>query len=405
MIMDTWPLKRRQFLKGAALAAGGALLTTRLSFAGSGGDARLIVVIMRGAVDGLAAVPPYGDPDYARLRGGLAIAAPGSTDGALPLNNLFGLHPQLAFLHESYAGGELTVFHAVATPYRDRSHFDGQDVLESGVLVPHASQTGWLNRALAAAPKAALSRERGVALGSNVPLMMRGPAEVASWSPTKLAELDDDTLQRIADLYSHDPMLGQRLGAAQTANAMAADESQGMMAGGAGANRYEEVIRATSGFLSHDAGPRVAVFDTTGWDTHANEGGARGQLATRFGALDAALRTLKTQLGPTWRNTAVLAVTEFGRTAAVNGTGGSDHGTGTAAFLLGGAVQGGRVISDWPGLSAAHLYQQRDVAPTLDLRTLLKGTLVDHMGIPVPALDSVFPDSGSVKPLRDLFRA
>jgi len=320
-------------------------------------------------------------------------------------NSLFGLHPQLAFLHESYAAGELVVFHAVATPYRDRSHFDGQDVLESGVLVPHASQTGWLNRALAASPKAALSRERGVALGSNVPLMMRGPADVASWSPTKLAELDDDTLQRIADLYSHDPMLGQRLGAAQTANAMAADESQGMMAGAAGANRYDEVIRATSGFLANDAGPRVAVFDTTGWDTHANEGGARGQLATRFGALDAALRTLKTQLGPTWRNTAVLAVTEFGRTAAVNGTGGSDHGTATAALLLGGAVQGGRVISDWPGLSASQLYQQRDVAPTLDMRALLKGTLVDHMGIPVPALDTVFPDSGSVKPLRDLFRA
>jgi uncharacterized protein (DUF1501 family) len=405
MIMDRLPMKRRQFLKGAALTTGGALLTTRLSFAGPGGESRLIVVIMRGAVDGLAAVPPYGDPDYARLRGGLAIAAPGSTDGALPLNNLFGLHPQMAFLHESYAAGELTVFHAVATPYRDRSHFDGQDVLESGVLVPHASQTGWLNRALAAAPKAGSARERGVALGSNVPLMMRGPAEVASWSPTKLAELDDDTLQRIADLYSHDPMLGQRLGAAQSANAMAADESQGMMAGGAGANRYDEVIRATSGFLSNDAGPRVAVFDTTGWDTHANEGGARGQLATRFGALDAALRTLKTQLGPAWRNTAVLAVTEFGRTAAVNGTGGSDHGTATAALLLGGAVQGGRVISDWPGLSASRLYQQRDVAPTLDLRALLKGTLVDHMGIPAPAMDSVFPDSGSVKPLRDLFRA
>ncbi len=397
-------LKRRRFLQGAALLAGGAMLT-RLSFAGAGGEARLVVVILRGAVDGLAAVPPYGDPAYARLRGGLAIAAPDSTDGALRLDNLFGLHPQLPFLHESFAAGELAVFQAVATAYRERSHFDGQDVLESGVPVPHASQTGWLNRALAAAPKSRGSGEGGVALGSNVPLMMRGPAPVASWAPTKLAELDEDTLQRIADLYAHDPMLGQRLGDAQTANAMAADQSQGMMAGGAGSNRYEEVIRATAGFLANEAGPRVAVFDTTGWDTHANEGGARGQLATRFGALDAALRMLKTQLGPTWRNTAVLAVTEFGRTAAVNGTGGSDHGTGTAAFLLGGAVHGGRVICDWPGLSAANLYQQRDVAPTLDMRALLKGTLIDHLGVPAGALETVFPDSTGVRPLRDLFRA
>jgi uncharacterized protein (DUF1501 family) len=199
-------------------------------------------------------------------------------------------------------------------------------------------------------------------------------------------------------------MLGQRLADAQTANAMAAGGSQDMM-GGAGGNRYEEVIRATAGSLANASGPRVAVFDTTGWDTHANEGGARGQLATRLGALDAALRSLKTQLGPTWRNTAVLAVTEFGRTAAVNGTGGSDHGTGTAALLLGGAVHGGRVICDWPGLSAANLYQQRDVAPTLHMHALLKGTLIDHLGVAPAALDAVFPDSGSVKPLRDLFRA
>jgi uncharacterized protein (DUF1501 family) len=404
MIMDTVLVKRRRFLRGAILAAGGALVTTRLAFAGTGGDSRLIVVILRGAVDGLAAVPPYGDPDYARLRGSLAIAAPGATDGALRLDALFGLHPQLTFLQESFAAGELTVFHAAATAYRERSHFDGQDVLESGVPLPHASQTGWLNRALAAQPQSAPhGAERGVALGSNVPLMMRGPAAVASWSPTKLAELDADTLQRIAELYSHDPLLGQRLGAAQTADSMAADASSAMSGGGN--NRYDEVIRATAGFLTNEAGPRVAVFDTTGWDTHANEGGARGALGSRFGALDDALRNLKIQLGPTWRHTAVLAVTEFGRTAAVNGTGGSDHGTGTVAFLLGGAVHGGRVISDWPGLSAANLYQQRDVRPTLDLRAVLKGTLVEHLGVAAGSLDAVFPDSDHVRPLRDLFRA
>jgi len=394
-------MKRREFLKAAALGAGGALLTTRLAFAGGGGDARLVVIIMRGAVDGLAAVPPYGDPDYAQLRGSLAIPAPGGTEGALRLDNLFGLHPQFAFLMESFSAGELAVVHAVASPYRERSHFDGQDVLESGVPVPHAEQTGWLNRALAMAPQAGRAAERGVALGANLPLLMRGPAPVASWAPTKLAELDEDTLQRIADLYAHDPLLGARLSAAQSADAMAADTPQ---MGGGGTNRYGELIRAAAGFLTNEAGPRVAVFDTTGWDTHANEGGARGALATRFGALDAALRTLKSELGPTWRHTAVLAVTEFGRTAAVNGTGGSDHGTATTAFLLGGAVRGGRVISDWPGLARARLYQQRDVAPTLDLRALLKGTLIEHLGVPEGALAGVFPDSAGIKPLRDLIR-
>ena len=394
-------MKRREFLKAAALGAGGALLTTRLAFAGGGGDARLVVIIMRGAVDGLAAVPPYGDPDYARLRGSLAIPAPGATEGALRLDNLFGLHPQFAFLMESFSAGELAVVHAVASPYRERSHFDGQDVLESGVPVPHAEPTGWLNRALAAAPQGGRAAERGVALGANLPLLMRGPAPVASWAPTKLAELDEDTLQRIADLYAHDPLLGARLSAAQSADAMAADTPQ---MGGGGTNRYGELIRAAAGFLTNEAGPRVAVFDTTGWDTHANEGGARGALATRFGALDAALRTLKDELGPTWRHTAVLAVTEFGRTAAVNGTGGSDHGTATTAFLLGGAVRGGRVISDWPGLASARLYQQRDVAPTLDLRALLKGTLIEHLRVPEGALGGVFPDSAGIKPLRDLIR-
>lgn len=397
--MDQLPIARRRFLHGA-LWAGGALMTTRLAFAGGTGDARLIIVIMRGAVDGLAAVPPYADPGYSRLRGGLAIAAPGASDGALRLDSTFGLHPQFAFLHESFLAGELTVCHAVATGYRERSHFDGQDVLESGMPMPHAAQTGWLNRALATQPKAPMGSERGVALGSNVPLLMRGPAQVASWAPTKLAQLDADTLQRIADLYSHDPLLGQRLGDAQTADAMAGGEE--VMAGGG--NRYAEVIRAAAGFLGNEAGPRVAVFDTTGWDTHANEGGARGQLGIRFGALDTALRTLKSQLGSTWRNTAVLMMTEFGRTAAVNGTGGSDHGTAAAAFLLGGAVRGGRIICDWPGLATAALYQQRDLAPTQDLRALLKGTLVEHMGVAPAALDGVFPDSAGIKPLRDLFR-
>jgi uncharacterized protein (DUF1501 family) len=239
---------------------------------------------------------------------------------------------------------------------------------------------------------------------------MRGPAAVTSWSPSKLAALDEDTLQRITDLYAADPLLSGRLADALAADAIA--ESEGGMApqlsAGAprgGTARYAEVINAAAGFLKREDGPQVAVFDTTGWDTHANEGSAEGQLAGRLAALDTGLRTLKEQMGPAWGNTAVVLATEFGRTAAVNGTRGTDHGTGAAAFLLGGAVKGGRVIADWPGLSSRALYQGRDLQPTLDLRSVLKGVLEEHLQIPGRAIESnVFPGSGSAKPLTGLIR-
>jgi len=418
-------MHRREFLTLTALAAGFGALTTRVAFARADErESRLVVVILRGALDGLAAVAPYGDRDYAQLRGEFALRAPGEKGGALPLDGFFGLHPSLSFLGQCYASRELAVLHALASPYRDRSHFDGQDVLENGTPRPHAARSGWLNRALAAAPRSA-QREVGVALGQNVPLVMRGPAEVTSWSPSKLSALDDDTLARITDLYAGDPLLSMRLADALAANAIAAqsrgdDASMGAaspaamspgapvkpVAPAANAARYAEVVRAAAGFLRQEAGPRVAVFDTTGWDTHANEGGAEGQLAGRLAALDGGLATLKQGLGPAWSRTAVLLITEFGRTAAINGTRGTDHGTATMAFLVGGAVAGGRVIADWPGLSARALYQGRDLAPTLDLRSVLKGLLAEHLAVPARALEqTVFPDSSRVRPLRGLLRA
>ncbi len=417
-------LDRRHFIKQCGLGGAGALITARYAFAGvERTDRRFVCVILRGALDGLAAVPPHGDPDYVRLRRELAIAAPGQTDGALPLDRTFGLHPALGFMHESYLAKELLVLHAVASPYRERSHFDGQDVLENGTTVAHSSQTGWLNRALGVLPKSAThGREAGVALGQNVPLVMRGPAAVASWAPSTLPNLSDDTMQRIADRYSSDPLLGARLADALATDAIA-NEAQGEEDMGDMKKRaapasvksnpaprtnaaYVETVRTAAGFLKRDDGPAVAVFDTSGWDTHANEGGGQGQLATRLGALDGALRILREQLGATWQQTAVLVVTEFGRTAATNGTRGTDHGTGAAAFLLGGAVAGGRVVADWPGLSAASLHEGRDLRPTTDLRSVMKGVLADHLGIASGALDSeVFPQSGSVKALRGLIRA
>jgi uncharacterized protein (DUF1501 family) len=429
-------MKRRDFLTAGTLAASGALLTSRLAFANTTthGKSRFVFIILRGALDGLAAVPPVGDPDYAALRHDLAMPA----SSVLALNGTFGLHPSLGFLGESYTARELIVFHAIASPYRERSHFDGQDVLENGYVRAHAAQSGWLNRGLTAIPAARTSgAELGVALGQNIPLVMRGPAAVTSWSPTKLAALDEDTIERITDLYSSDPLLAARLADALAADAIAdapMSEASAMQDGSAmkdasaktagaadpvstlaprakpnaagyGGARYTEVIHAAAEFLRRDDGPKVAVFDTTGWDTHANEGAAQGQLAGRLASLDAGLRMLKEQLGPVWNDTAVLMATEFGRTAAINGTRGTDHGTAAAAFLIGGAVRGGRVIADWPGLSSRALYQGRDLMPTQDLRSVVKGVMEEHLLVPTRALDTtVFPDSGAVKAISGLVR-
>jgi uncharacterized protein (DUF1501 family) len=413
-------MRRREFLGLSVLAGGGAFLTSRLALGDvSARNSRFVLVILRGALDGLAAVPPYGDPDYASLRGEAALRAPGVAGGVLPLNGFFGLHPSLSFLQESYQARELIVFHACATGYRERSHFDGQDVLENGALKPHALQSGWLNRALTQLP-GPVARVPGVALGQNVPLVMRGPAQVSSWSPSKMSALDEDTLARISDLYASDPLLAARLADALAADALMAEREPDMAqpqtaAAGTPAGaaltqaaraRYAQTVQAAAGFLRQAQGPRVAVFDTSGWDTHVNEGAAEGQLAGRLKGLDQGLASLKQQLGSAWADTVVLLVTEFGRTAAINGARGTDHGTGAAAFLLGGAVAGGRVIVDWPGLSARGLYQGRDLAPTLDLRAVFKGVLAEHLGVAPRALeDSVFPESASARPLRGLTRA
>ena len=399
-------LSRRRFLESALFTGATSLVSSRLVLANAATDARFVFVLLRGALDGLSAVPPVGDPGYAALRGQIALAKSGA-DAALPLDGTFGLHPSLTFLHSSYQAKQLAVVHAVASPYRERSHFDGQNVLESGGLRPHDSSSGWLNRALATLP--ARAGEGGVALGANIPLAMRGPAEVASWSPTKIASLDEETLARLGDLYARDPLLSRRLADALESDAIATESGAMDADGGQRRNfaaRYTATARAAAGFLRRDDGPRVAMFDTTGWDTHANEGGAQGQLALRLRGLDASLAALKESLGPVWRDTIVLIATEFGRTAAVNGTRGTDHGTGAAAFLLGGAVSGGRVIADWPGLANTHLHEGRDLRPTCDLRAVMKGVLHDHLRVSIEALDSrVFPGGDKVRSLEGLARS
>jgi uncharacterized protein (DUF1501 family) len=425
--------RRRFLLSTGALAAGAAL--PKVLFARTAGSARLVVVILRGALDGLAAVPPYGDPNYAGLHRELAIAAPGLAEGALALDDTFGLHPSFAFLHERFLARELVVFHAVASPYRDRSHFDGQNVLENGLTKPIGTADGWLNRALAALPRGTAPAGRAVAISQNVPLILRGEAPVISKSPQATPDVDEELLARLADLYSKDDWFSARLseavqtgkladeggnladspsmdappatvGQAASAEAPAMTSPKNAAVKPAALDRVSGVAHMAATLMRSEGGPEVAVIEASGWDTHANQGGAKGALGQRLAGLDKALRTLADELGPLWPQTAVLVVTEFGRTAAMNGTRGTDHGTGGAAFLVGGAVRGGRVIADWPGLARTALLDNRDLRPTLDLRSLFKAVLDEHMRVDAKTLATrVFPDSSGARPLQGLMRA
>jgi len=395
-------IDRRQMLGGLSLT-GALAAAPRFGFAAEPTDKRLVVVLLRGAMDGLSAAPAYGDPDFERARNGLAIAKPGQANGALALDGFFGLHPSLSGLHDRYARRELIVFHAIASPYRDRSHFDGQNLLENGSDAPYGLPDGWLNRALVGLPQARrLGRtDLGVALAPSMPLMMRGPARVTSWSPSLLPAPETDLVARVSALYREtDPKLAMALAEAVDANAATGG------AKGGGGQEFVVLMQAAAKFMAEPNGPCVAMIDSTGWDTHANQAGTYSPLTRNLVTLDRGIQALADGLGDRWSTTAVVVVTEFGRMVAMNGTSGTDHGTASAAFLVGGAVVGGRVMADWPGLKAANLYAARDLKPTADLRSLTKAALRDHLGIDEGRLETaVFPGSASAKPFDGLFRS
>jgi uncharacterized protein (DUF1501 family) len=384
---------RREALQllGAMAAAAGL---PRLALAApSSSERRLVFVFLRGGMDGLSAVPATGDPDYAARRGELAV------NGALPLDATFGLSPYLAEMRKLYAARELAVLHAVASPYRERSHFDAQNLLENGTAKPFGRETGWLNAALGA------SARGGLALGQSIPLVLRGPAHVGSWSPSALPGPDANLLERLAELYRGDALLARSFAAAREAQGMMErrDAARAGMGGG-GPQPVVELAKAAGEILGKREGPRVASIDFGGWDTHINQLGEYSALTRNLRLLDRSVATLKDALGPAWRHTAVLVVTEFGRTVAPNGSNGTDHGTAGAAFVAGGAVRGGRVIADWPGLGERALHEGRDLRPTLDLRALFKAALIAQMGLDEAALEAqVFPGSRGVKPLAGLF--
>lgn len=394
----------------AVLGTSGALFAwaflPRLAFAAGGRDARFCCIVLRGALDGLATVAPIGDPAYRDLHGDLALALDGEIP-ALPLDGFFALHPSMPTFARLYKAGQASVVHAAATGYRDRSHFDGQDVLESGQPGPGRTETGWLNRFLDGLPAGErISGEGALGVGPVAPLVVRGRAPVLGWSPNVLPPAGDDLAMRLTALYAErDAALHQALvDGLKTDDLIAMNGPAIKRQGGpADPKGMSQTALGAARLLARDDGPRIAGLAFEGWDTHANEGGVKGQLANRLRGLDDALGVFATTLGPKWKDTAVMVVTEFGRTAHINGTLGTDHGTGTVVLLAGGAIRGGRVIADWPGLSESALLDGRDLKPTTDVRAVAKGILADLFGAPAGYLGrEVFPDTASLAPLKDL---
>jgi uncharacterized protein (DUF1501 family) len=402
------PTRRELMLGSGALFAWALVPGTARA---EGRDPRFLTIVLRGGVDGLAVVAPVGDPGWTKLRGDKALTLDGPTP-ALTLDGFFALNPAMPNLHRLYQGGQATIVHAVATPYRERSHFDGQDVLESGYAAPGAAHSGWLNRAAVALDPDGSSDgrgRRGFAVGPIAPLVVRGPAPVLSWVPPRLPPVSDETTMRLLDLYQHtDPAfaraLEERIGLAAIAraggiNSEPAEDLPAVQLGGIEQVRkyYAEAAGAAAKFLARAEGPRVGALALDGWDTHVNEGTVKGRLANLLGALDGAIAEIETNMGDAWHETVVVLVTEFGRTARINGNDGTDHGTATIAVLLGGALKGGRVIADWPGLKDIDLYERRDLKATIDLRAVLKGLLADHLRVDDRALaTNVFPGSEAI---------
>ena len=371
-------IARRQMLATVTAATAAAMLAPRIAFAKAATERRLVFVIQRGAADGLATLAPTGDPAYAGLRGDLAADLLGQPK----LGGMFALHPALSQVAWMYAAKQALFAHAVASPYRDRSHFDAQNVLETGGALPYDRQDGWMNRLLGLLPA---GTARGLAVSATIPTALRGAVQVASYAPTALPEASADLLQRVSMLYAGDPQLHGLWEEALQTRAMAGDFASGGAKGAAAAGQL--VAKLMTGADS----ARVVMVETTGWDTHA---GQRARLGNQLTGLDAMLAAIRDGLGANWAETLVVVATEFGRTAAVNGTGGTDHGTGSVAMLLGGTVAGGRILADWPGLAPAQLYEARDLKPTMGLDALIGGAVAAHFALdPALAVPRLFPGS------------
>ena len=365
-------IDRRFFLKSLAatslLSACGPLAGARADV-----DRYFLFVIQRGAADGLSTVIPTGAPQLISVRPGLIDEAAGGTQ----LDSTFTLAPQLEQLGRLYGQDQALFAHALATPYRERSHFDGQNMLETGGPAPYRLDNGWLNRFVTLLPGG-----EAMAVSTTIPLVLRGSAPVSSYAPLNLPDANEDLLARVTRLYDQDPQLHAIWAEALETHEIAGG-TEGRLTEGAPLGQVAGQLMADPG------GPKVLVLETSGWDTHAAQ---KTKLAQKLRQLDAMVGAFRTAMGDRWANTAVAIATEFGRTVHENGTGGTDHGTGSAAMLIGGAVNGGRVVSDWPGIAPGQLYQDRDLRPTGSVEGFIGGALAEHYHLdPELVQRTVFP--------------
>jgi uncharacterized protein (DUF1501 family) len=377
--MNEFLLSRRTFLASACCVAASPLITP-VTFAAVPGDKRFVTIVLRGALDSLYLLQPYTDPMMKSYRPELALDP---SSGLIDLDGQFGLHGEAAELLPLWKSGELGFVNAVSTPYRDqRSHFDGQDVLETGGQDVSDVNTGWLNRALATIPRS--ESRKAIDVNTSAELILSGPNPVDTWSTQSDLAIEPDEVEFFKRLYGNDPAFSKVF-----AEAMSTDEdSDGIFGASARAGNPASVAKLTAGMLKGDY--RLASFSIGGWDTHI---GQKNIFRRPLKALVAALTTLKTELGPDiWSKTAVLAMTEFGRTVRQNGSKGTDHGTGGMAIIAGGAVRGGKVYGKWPGLREDQLFEGRDLMPTADVREIAASLLYSQFDVSAGDLTSkVFP--------------
>jgi uncharacterized protein (DUF1501 family) len=385
-------MNRRSFVKQMCAGGIATFALPGVTFAQVRQQGRFVFVLLRGGFDGLAAVVPYGDDSYATLRSGFTFEEP----ELFALNDLFGLAPGLSPLRDLWQANELIALHAMAIPYRTRSHFDGQAILETGIDRPAGSSDGWMNRLLQV-----MSGERaGIAIAAGMPRSLTGPYEVQTWSPTQLGVVDDAYLQRLGALYRTDKTLYGRFEAAVQQQDTVGEEP--MARGNARRGGVTSIMQAAARILRQDGGPNIAAMEFSGWDTHANQGLAGGALDRLLAQLAEGLMTFRTDMGPAWSNTTVVVMTEFGRTARPNGTRGTDHGTAGAGFVIGPKVAKSAVYADWPGLDDRSLFEGRDLKPTVDVRSVLKATIAGTFDLSKAQTDRVFPNSPEVRALYDL---
>lgn len=391
-------LSRRAMLGATAGLFSWAMVPKAAEAASPNADPRLLVVVLRGGMDGLSLVVPHGDPNYVSTRGALAMPV----QSTLKLDSFFALHPQMAAFARLYRAGDAAIVQATCPPVRTRSHFDCQDNLENGMPGLAYGATGWLNRLLAVLPADSPVRLKGAVQVADSPLLLRGSAPVLAWSVSSLNRAPDATLDLIGKLYRDvDPAYAAVLQSGRASRRLA----EGVDAGNRKIDGLQRSFEGAGRLLGSASGPRIAVLSVHSWDTHATQGSIKGKVADRLGELDRGIAGFQAAVGRAWSNTVVLIVTEFGRTVRNNGINGTDHGTATVALLAGGAVQGGRILGDWPGLAPRDLLEGRDLKPSSDLRSVFKGVLREHLDVPDTILDrDIFPDSRTVRPMRGLIR-